>query len=134
LGHSLNINLNPIASNQVWVTLNQVWVADSYLKAGEGWLYLAVVMDLYSRCIIGWYISKCMTTDLQKNAFIKVCNLCNTLQMMSCRRLNLKIPLEKYPVGVNQNSFCLFTKKMSILSEIDEICGKVAVLSRSFGG
>ena len=34
---------------------NQVWLADlSYVATGEGWLYLALVMDLFSRRIVGW--------------------------------------------------------------------------------
>lgn len=34
---------------------NQKWVADfAYIPSGEGWLYLAVVLDLYSRMIVGW--------------------------------------------------------------------------------
>lgn len=41
----------------------------SYLKTGEGWLYHAVVMDLYSR-IVGWHISKRMTLSLVENAFL----------------------------------------------------------------
>ena len=44
---------------------NQVWSADiTYLKTGEGWLYLAIVMDLYSRRIIGWSIDKKMKQGL----------------------------------------------------------------------
>jgi len=38
---------------------------------GEGWMYLAVVMDLYSRRIVGWHIDKRMTTDLISKALIK---------------------------------------------------------------
>ena len=46
----LNQNFNPMASNQVWA-------GDiTYLKTGEGWMYLAIVMDLYTRRIVGWHI------------------------------------------------------------------------------
>ena len=34
------------------------------INTGEGWMYLSIVMDLYSRRIIGWTISPRMTTDL----------------------------------------------------------------------
>ena len=48
---------------------NRVWVADiAYIRTFEGWLYLAAVMDLYSRKIIGWSMSKTMTTDLAIDA------------------------------------------------------------------
>ena len=53
----LNVNFNPVGPNQIWA--GDV----SYLKTGEGWLYLAIVMDLYSRRIVGWHISKRMTLD-----------------------------------------------------------------------
>ncbi|MBT4077687.1 MAG: IS3 family transposase [Gammaproteobacteria bacterium] len=65
----LNQNFNPIAPNQVWA-------GDiTYLKTGEGWMYLAIVMDLYSRRIVGWAISKRMTTDLICKAMIMAYNL-----------------------------------------------------------
>jgi putative transposase len=39
------------------------------------WMYLAMVMDLYSSRIVGWYISKCMTTDLISRAMMMAYNL-----------------------------------------------------------
>ena len=65
----LNMNFNPVGPNQVWA--GDV----SYLKTGEGWLYLAVVMDLYSRRIVGWHISKRMTRSLVEKAFLKAYRL-----------------------------------------------------------
>lgn len=48
---------------------NQVWVADiTYIRTFEGWLYLAAVMDLYSRKIVGWAMSERMTADLAISA------------------------------------------------------------------
>ncbi|WP_153126783.1 IS3 family transposase [Peribacillus tepidiphilus] len=44
---------------------NKVWLADiTYIPTAEGWLYLASVMDLYSRKIIGWSFDKTMTKEL----------------------------------------------------------------------
>ena len=65
----LNQNFNPIASNQIWA--GDV----TYLRTGEGWMYLAIVMDLYSRRIVGWHINKCMTTGLTSKAMMKAYNL-----------------------------------------------------------
>jgi putative transposase len=64
----LNQNFNPMAPNQVWA--GDV----TYLKTGEGWMYLAIIMDLYSRRIVGWHIDKRMTTDLVSRAMIKAYN------------------------------------------------------------
>lgn len=48
---------------------NQKWVADfTYIPTGEGWLYLAVVLDLYSRMVVGWSMQKHMTTQLVADA------------------------------------------------------------------
>jgi putative transposase len=65
----LNQNFNPIAPDQVWA--GDV----TYLKTGEGWMYLAIVMDLYSRRIVGWHVDKRMTTDLVSKALTKANNL-----------------------------------------------------------
>ena len=44
---------------------NQKWVADiTYIRTGEGWLYLAAVMDLWSRGIVGWSLSKTIDSGL----------------------------------------------------------------------
>ena len=44
---------------------NQKWVGDiTYLMTSEGWLYLAVILDLHSRRVIGWAVSNRMKRDL----------------------------------------------------------------------
>jgi putative transposase len=49
---------------------NQVWVADiTYIATDEGWLYLAAVLDLYSRKIVGWAMDSTMTRQLVIDAF-----------------------------------------------------------------
>lgn len=57
---------------------DQVWVSDvTYLRTGEGWLYLAAIMDLYSRRIVGWHADKTMMTSLVCQALMKAYNLRN---------------------------------------------------------
>jgi transposase InsO family protein len=42
---------SPVAPNRP----NQIWLADvTYVPTGEGWLYLAAVLDLFTRKIVGW--------------------------------------------------------------------------------
>lgn len=49
--------------------VNQKWVADiTYIPTREGWLYLAVVLDLYSRKVVGWSMMASMTADLVEDA------------------------------------------------------------------
>lgn len=53
----------------------KVWVADiTYVWTKEGWLYLASIMDLFSRRIIGWHISERMTKELVIKAFNRAKN------------------------------------------------------------
>ena len=50
-------------------TVNERWASDiTYIWTGQGWLYLAVVMDLYSRRIIGWSMSRRNNRHLVLNA------------------------------------------------------------------
>ncbi len=56
---------------------NQKWTSDiTYVWTDEGWLYLAVVMDLYSRAIVGWSMNRRMTQQL----------VCDALTMALYRR------------------------------------------------
>ena len=49
---------------------NRVWAGDiTYLWTAEGWMYLAVFIDLYSRMVVGWALSKRLTVDLVLLAF-----------------------------------------------------------------
>ena len=49
--------------------LNKVWVGDiTYIATGEGWLYLATFIDLYSRKVVGWSMDKTMPTKLCTDA------------------------------------------------------------------
>jgi len=48
---------------------NRKWAADiTYVRTSEGWLYLAAVMDLFSRRIVGWSLSKHIDTQLVSDA------------------------------------------------------------------
>ena len=58
----LNRNFSPKAANMVWAgDITYIWT-------GEGWLYLAVILDLFSRQVIGWSMSERMTKELALNA------------------------------------------------------------------
>jgi transposase InsO family protein len=58
----LNREFNPARPNQAWVSdITYIWTA-------EGWLYLATVMDLYSRNIVGWSMAERMTRQLVMDA------------------------------------------------------------------
>jgi len=58
-------------------TTNQKWSADiSYIPTLEGWVYLAVVMDLYSRRIVGW----CMSDRMKYNLAFNALNMAITLR------------------------------------------------------
>jgi transposase InsO family protein len=49
--------------------LDQVWVADiTYIRIKNGFVYLAVILDVYSRKVIGWALSKRLTAELALEA------------------------------------------------------------------
>ena len=51
---------------------NKVWVSDiTYIKTKEGWLYLAAVLDLYSRRVVGWKLDKYLRSELVEKALIR---------------------------------------------------------------
>lgn len=51
---------------------NAAWVSDiTYIRTTEGWLYLAVILDLFSRSVVGWSMGERLTDDLVINAFHK---------------------------------------------------------------
>ena len=69
-GNVLNRQFTPAAPNQAWV-------ADiTYIRTLAGWLYLAVVLDLYSRKVVGWAMAPNMPAEL----------VCTALQMGICQR------------------------------------------------
>ena len=50
---------------------NRVWLADlTYIPTDEGWLYLAAVMDLFSRKLVGWAMRDHLRTDLVATALM----------------------------------------------------------------
>lgn len=67
--HGLPVAPNLLEQGFSATAPNQKWVGDiTYLATGEGWLYLAVLIDLYSRKVIGWAMGERMTADLVGNA------------------------------------------------------------------
>ncbi len=63
--HKFDVAPNLLNRNFAADRPNQKWVVDiSYIWTREGWLYLAAVLDLYSRRVIGWAVSNRMKRDL----------------------------------------------------------------------
>ena len=75
--HSLPVAPNLLEQDFSADRPNQKWVSDiTYIATDEGWLYLAVVVDLYSRLVVGWSMSERMTSTL----------VCDALRMALFRR------------------------------------------------
>jgi putative transposase len=75
--HDLPVAPNLLQQNFTATAPNRKYVSDiTYLWTGEGWLYLATVIDLYSRLVVGWAMSERMTAQL----------VCDALQMALWRR------------------------------------------------
>lgn len=64
-GHGLAVAPNVLDQCFMPAGPNQAWVSDlTYIRTRAGWLYLAVVLDLYSRKIVGWAMQAQMTAEL----------------------------------------------------------------------
>jgi transposase InsO family protein len=67
--HQLPVFPNILEQNFEAEAPNQIWASDiSYVWSMEGWLYLAVILDIYSRIIVGWSISAYLDRQLTINA------------------------------------------------------------------
>jgi len=63
--HDEPIAPNRLAQAPKATAANQIWVADiTYIQTGQSWLYLAAILDLYSRKIVGWAMSERIDTLL----------------------------------------------------------------------
>jgi putative transposase len=69
--HALPIAPNLIARDFTAAAPNRVWLADiTYIQTDEGWLYLAAIMDLFSRKIVGWAMRDHLRTELASAALM----------------------------------------------------------------
>jgi transposase InsO family protein len=67
--HSLPIAPNLLQRNFTATAPNQVWTGDiTYIATDEGWLYLAVVLDLFNRQVVGWSMQPHMHSSLVTDA------------------------------------------------------------------
>ena len=63
--HSLPVAANLLDQNFAADRPDQVWLADiTYIPTGEGWLYLAVILDLFTRKVVGWAMREHIRAEL----------------------------------------------------------------------
>jgi len=64
-GHDFPIAPNLLGRNFTATAPNRIWLADiTYVETDQGWLYLATVLDLYSRRIVGWAMADHLRAEL----------------------------------------------------------------------
>ena len=62
--HNYTINKNLLNRKFKPKSMNKAWVSDiTYIRTGQGWLFLTTVIDLFNRQIIGWALSKSLRTN-----------------------------------------------------------------------
>ena len=67
--HSLPVAPNRLNRDFTPSAPNQTWTSDiTYLGTDEGWLYLAIVLDLFTREVVGWSLNLRMTADIVTEA------------------------------------------------------------------
>jgi transposase InsO family protein len=75
--HNLPVFDNVLNRRFTPAAANQAWASDiTYIRTRSGWLYLAAVLDLYSRKVVGWAMAPSMPAEL----------VCTALQMAICQR------------------------------------------------
>jgi putative transposase len=66
--HGLKVYPN-LAAKMILTGVDQLWVADiTYIRLAEEFVYLAVILDAYSRRVIGWHLDECLDHSLTLNA------------------------------------------------------------------
>jgi putative transposase len=84
--HGLPVYPNLITGMEV-TDINQLWVADiTYIRIGTGFVYLAVILDVFSRRVVGWAISKTLS------------------RRFTIEALKMAIELRKPPEGITHHS------------------------------
>lgn len=69
--HNKPVFENVLGRDFTTTAINQKWVGDiTYLSTNEGWLYLAVIIDVHSRAVIGWSMSRQMKKQLVCDALM----------------------------------------------------------------
>ncbi len=70
--HGLPVADNVLARNFTTARPDEVWTSDiTYIWTDEGWLYLVVFLDLYSRLVVGWTVSDKLTSEFVARAFLQ---------------------------------------------------------------
>jgi len=70
--HSLPVAENVLARDFKTTRPDTVWASDiTYVWTAEGWLYLVVFLDLFSRLVVGWAVSASLETEFVEAAFIQ---------------------------------------------------------------
>lgn len=70
--HSLPVAPNRLERQFVVTRRNRVWVGDiTYVETAQGWLYLAVLLDLFSRRVVGWAVSPSLDRGLALDALAR---------------------------------------------------------------
>jgi putative transposase len=70
--HSLPVAENILARDFGAERADELWTSDStYIWTAEGWLYLVVFLDLYSRLVVGWAVSESLEVGFVERAFVQ---------------------------------------------------------------
>ncbi len=113
---TLSNHTEPVAENKLnrqfqAMRPNQVWVSDiTYLRTRQGWAYLVVIIDLFSRKIVGWSMAEHMRSNL----------VCQALEMAHTNRPNAIGCLVHTDRGVQYASYNFQTllKKYGLISSM----------------